>query len=147
MDFRWRHMGLVAKQHVDSSWSRNQTHVPCFCRQILNHTGSSGKLCVHILAFQVWGQLSVSYHMVETNTQSRASVDSKAGRRNSLYCLKDISDFTDTLSGEFLKTQRLFPNDLQDCILKWFYASLQCESFTLTRKGRFPLSTNPTLVG
>ena len=101
-------MGLVAKQHVDSSWSRNRTYVPCFCRQILNHTGSSGKLCVHILDFQLWGQLSVSYHMVETNTQSRASVDSKAGRRNSLYCLKDISDFTDTLSGEFLKTQRLF---------------------------------------
>ena len=29
--------GFVAPQHVESSWSRDQTHVPCIGRQILNH--------------------------------------------------------------------------------------------------------------
>ena len=31
------HMGLVAPQHVGSSQTRDQTHVPCIGRQILNH--------------------------------------------------------------------------------------------------------------
>ena len=31
------HMGLVAPRHVKSSWTRDQTHVPCTGRQILNH--------------------------------------------------------------------------------------------------------------
>ena len=30
-------MGLVAPQHVKSSWTRDQTHVPSLDRQILNH--------------------------------------------------------------------------------------------------------------
>ena len=30
-------MGLVAPQHMGSSWTRDQTHVPCVGRQILNH--------------------------------------------------------------------------------------------------------------
>ena len=30
-------MGLVASQHVGSSWARAQTRVPCIGRQILNH--------------------------------------------------------------------------------------------------------------
>ena len=30
-------MGLVALQNVESSWSRDQTCVPCSGRQILNH--------------------------------------------------------------------------------------------------------------
>ena len=30
-------MGLVAPEHVKSSWTRDQIHVPCFGRQILNH--------------------------------------------------------------------------------------------------------------
>ena len=29
--------GLVAPQHVGSSWTRAQTHVPCIGRRILNH--------------------------------------------------------------------------------------------------------------
>ena len=29
--------GLVVPQHVGSSWTRDQTHVPCTGRQILNH--------------------------------------------------------------------------------------------------------------
>ena len=29
--------GLVAPQHVGSSWTRAQTHVPCIGRQILTH--------------------------------------------------------------------------------------------------------------
>ena len=29
--------GFVAPWHVESSWTRDQTHVPCFGRQILNH--------------------------------------------------------------------------------------------------------------
>ena len=32
----WR-MALVALQHVESSWTRDQTHVPCTGRQILIH--------------------------------------------------------------------------------------------------------------
>ena len=31
------HTGLVALQHVGSSWTRNRTHVSCTCRQILHH--------------------------------------------------------------------------------------------------------------
>ena len=31
------HMGLVAPRHVKSFWTRDQTHVPCTGRQILNH--------------------------------------------------------------------------------------------------------------
>ena len=34
---QWWHMGSVALQHVGSSQTRNQTHVPCTGRQILNH--------------------------------------------------------------------------------------------------------------
>jgi len=30
-------MGSVALQHVESSQTRDQTHVPCAGRQILNH--------------------------------------------------------------------------------------------------------------
>ena len=31
------HTGLVAQQHVESSWTRDQTHVLCIGRQILTH--------------------------------------------------------------------------------------------------------------
>ena len=31
------HMGLIAPRHVGSSWTRDQTRVPCIGRQILNH--------------------------------------------------------------------------------------------------------------
>ena len=31
------HTGLVAQQHVESSWTRDQTHVLCIGRQILNN--------------------------------------------------------------------------------------------------------------
>ena len=31
------HMGLVAPQHVESSWCRDQTQVPCIGRQIFIH--------------------------------------------------------------------------------------------------------------
>ena len=30
-------MGLVAPRHMGSSWTRDQTYVPCIGRQILNH--------------------------------------------------------------------------------------------------------------
>ena len=30
-------MGSVALRHVESSWTRDQTYVPCISRQILNH--------------------------------------------------------------------------------------------------------------
>ena len=36
----WR-MGLVALQHVASSWTRDRTRVPCMGRQILNHCATS----------------------------------------------------------------------------------------------------------
>ena len=31
------HTGLAAPQHMESPWSRDQTHVPCIGRQILIH--------------------------------------------------------------------------------------------------------------
>ena len=31
------HMGLNALRHVGSSWTRDQTYVPCIGRQIPNH--------------------------------------------------------------------------------------------------------------
>ena len=31
------HMGLVAPRHVESSWTRDRTLVPCIGRWILNH--------------------------------------------------------------------------------------------------------------
>ena len=31
------HMGLAAARRVESSWTRDQTHVPCLGRWILNH--------------------------------------------------------------------------------------------------------------
>ena len=31
------HTGLVAPQHVESSWTRDRTHFPCIGRRILNH--------------------------------------------------------------------------------------------------------------
>ena len=31
------HVDLVAPRHVESSWTRGQTHVACIDRQILNH--------------------------------------------------------------------------------------------------------------
>ena len=34
------HMGLIALRLVGSSWTRNQTHVPCIGRHILNNQGS-----------------------------------------------------------------------------------------------------------
>ena len=33
--------GLVAPQHVGSSWTRNQTRVPCIGKRILNHCTTS----------------------------------------------------------------------------------------------------------
>ena len=32
-----RHKGFGAPWHVGSSWTRDQTHVPCVDRQMLNH--------------------------------------------------------------------------------------------------------------
>ena len=34
-------MGLVVPRHVGSSWTRDQTRVPCMGRQILNHCATS----------------------------------------------------------------------------------------------------------
>ena len=36
LQYLW-HMSLVAPWHVESSWTRDQTHVPCIDRHILNH--------------------------------------------------------------------------------------------------------------
>ena len=35
-----QHPGLVAVRHVESSWIRDRTHVPCIGRQILMHCSS-----------------------------------------------------------------------------------------------------------
>ena len=41
-------MGLVAPQHVESSWTRDQTHVPCILRKIPIHCTTKE---VHSLLF------------------------------------------------------------------------------------------------
>ena len=38
------HTGLVVLWHVESSWTRDRTHVPCIGRQILNHQITRGSL-------------------------------------------------------------------------------------------------------
>ena len=38
----WRHTGLAAPRHVDSSQTRDQTCVPCMSRRILNHGTTLG---------------------------------------------------------------------------------------------------------
>ena len=43
-----QHAGLVAPQHVRSSQIRDQTHVPCFGRQILNHWATSEVLYISL---------------------------------------------------------------------------------------------------
>ena len=42
-------MGLVAPQHVGSSWTRGRTHVPCIGRRILNHWATREGLCMPVL--------------------------------------------------------------------------------------------------
>ena len=56
-------MGVVALWHVESSHTRNQTHIPCFGRCILNHwttrkalPHSTGHIICHpldVIIFQV----------------------------------------------------------------------------------------------
>ena len=48
-----RHMGLVARQHVECSWTRGQTCIPCINREILNQCTTrefqESALCEHFL--------------------------------------------------------------------------------------------------
>ena len=47
-------MGFVAPRHVGSSWTRNQTHVPCIGRQILNHqTTRAVQACLFYVHYSV----------------------------------------------------------------------------------------------
>ena len=46
--------GLFAPQHVESSWTRYQTHVPCFGRQILNHWTTREVLIFFLLWIVIW---------------------------------------------------------------------------------------------
>ena len=49
LQYLW-HMSLVAPWHVESSWTRDQTHVPCIGRQILGlTTGPPGKSCLPLV--------------------------------------------------------------------------------------------------
>ena len=41
------HTGLVAPWHVGSSWTGDQTHVPCISRWILNHW-TTGEVLIHV---------------------------------------------------------------------------------------------------
>jgi len=58
LDHRLSNCGLqslVAPQHVESSWTRDQTHVLCIGRRILNHwiTREVQKLCFLSLCFHI----------------------------------------------------------------------------------------------
>ena len=44
----WRCSGLVASRHVESSWTKDQTHVPCIGRWILNHSTTREILCLFL---------------------------------------------------------------------------------------------------
>ena len=48
-------MGLVAPWHVDSSQTRDQTHVPCIGRQILNHWTSREVWESPFFGWRNWG--------------------------------------------------------------------------------------------
>ena len=48
-------MGLVAPRYVGSSQTRDQTHVPCIGRQILNYWTTSGAPLFEILLSVIWG--------------------------------------------------------------------------------------------
>ena len=56
------HTGLVAPQHVGSSWTRAQTHVPCIGRQILNHCATREvPICIFLIQTQSH-LLKVNFH-------------------------------------------------------------------------------------
>ena len=45
------HAGLLTPWHVGSSWTGDQTHVPCISRWILNHW-TTGEVLIHV--FYTW---------------------------------------------------------------------------------------------
>ena len=56
-------MGLVALQHVGSSWNRARIHVPCIGRQILNHcaTREVPSLISWLTTLSLWQRSPVSF--------------------------------------------------------------------------------------
>ena len=71
-------MGLVAPQHVGSSWTRARTRVPCIGRRILNHCTTREALGLPpifglgCLFFLIWSFMSCLY-ILEINPLSVAS--------------------------------------------------------------------------
>ena len=64
--------GLVALQHVESSWTRDGTHVPLLCRQILNHwilQGSPLFCSIDMLVFMPLPQ-GLVYHNLKSGSVS-----------------------------------------------------------------------------
>ena len=55
------HTGLVASWHVESSWTRARTRIPCICRQILNHCATRE---VHSWGFDIPGNLVASWIII-----------------------------------------------------------------------------------
>ena len=51
---RSQRAGLVALQHVGSSWTRVRTHVPCTGRRILNHWAPRVSCCALSCAYPVY---------------------------------------------------------------------------------------------
>ena len=48
-----RCIGLIASWHVQSSWPRDQTHVPCIGRQVLNYW-TTGKFLFYFLTRELF---------------------------------------------------------------------------------------------
>ena len=47
--------GLVALKHVESSWIRDQTCIPCISRQILNYWTTRKAPCPAFCSHEIWG--------------------------------------------------------------------------------------------
>ena len=62
------HMGSVAPQHVEPSWTKNQSHTPCISRWILIHCATKEVLAqlfiVYRFCFSSLLPIELSYHQV-----------------------------------------------------------------------------------
>ena len=76
----WGHMGLVALQHVGSSRTRDQTHVPCIGRQILIHSTTRKVLALFLTIPRESLRLAGLWPHHSKRARSRLMSEAKQGR-------------------------------------------------------------------